>query len=49
MGAVARAAGAVPGRQGHRLGQFKDMATQVVVSPGRYASGKVIYPYERAK
>ena len=28
---------------------FKDMAIQVVVSPAAYESGKVIYPYERAK
>ena len=29
--------------------QFKDMATQVVLTPPEYASGKVIYPYEKAK
>jgi len=29
--------------------QFKDVSTQVVVAPEAYASGKVIYPYEKAK
>src|SRR5262249_11766867 len=29
--------------------QFKDTATQVVVSPAAYQSGNVIYPYEAAK
>ena len=29
--------------------QFKDVTTQVVVSPPAYESGKVIYPYEKAK
>ena len=29
--------------------QFKDTATQVVVSPPEYASGKFVYPYETAK
>jgi branched-chain amino acid transport system substrate-binding protein len=31
------------------IAQFKDMSTQVVVAPAEYASGEVIYPYERAK
>jgi branched-chain amino acid transport system substrate-binding protein len=35
--------------KGHEIAQFKDMSTQVVVSPSEYASGEVIYPYERAK
>jgi hypothetical protein len=35
--------------QGHDIAQFKDMSTQVVVAPPQYASGQVIYPYERAK
>ena len=35
--------------KGHDVAQFKDMSTQVVVAPAEYASGKVIYPYERAK
>jgi branched-chain amino acid transport system substrate-binding protein len=34
---------------GHDVAQFKDMSTQVVVAPAEYASGEVIYPYERAK
>ena len=29
--------------------QFKDVSTQVVVSPPAYESGKLIYPYEKAK
>jgi branched-chain amino acid transport system substrate-binding protein len=29
--------------------QFKDVSTQVVVSPPAYESGKLIYPYETAK
>jgi len=28
--------------------QFKDISTQVVVAPGEYESGKLIYPYEKA-
>jgi branched-chain amino acid transport system substrate-binding protein len=35
--------------KGHEVAQFKDMSTQVVVAPVEYASGEVIYPYERAK
>ena len=35
--------------KGHEVTQFKDMSTQVVVAPVEYASGEVIYPYERAK
>jgi branched-chain amino acid transport system substrate-binding protein len=31
------------------IGQFRDMSTQIVVSPPQYESGKVIYPYEKAK
>ena len=34
---------------GHDIAQFRDMSTQVVVAPAEYASGEVIYPYERAK
>jgi branched-chain amino acid transport system substrate-binding protein len=30
-------------------GQFKDTSTQVVISPPEYESGKIIYPYEKAK
>jgi hypothetical protein len=29
--------------------QFKDVTTQVVVAPEGYASGTVVYPYEKAK
>src|SRR5262245_5488338 len=35
--------------KGDDIAQFTDMSTQVVVAPPQYASGKVIYPYERAK
>ena len=31
------------------LTQFKDISTQVVVAPIEYESGKLIYPYEKAK
>jgi branched-chain amino acid transport system substrate-binding protein len=31
------------------VAQFKDISTQVVVAPPEYQSGKVIYPYEKAK
>jgi branched-chain amino acid transport system substrate-binding protein len=34
--------------RGYDIAQFKDMSTQVVVAPAEYASGEVIYPYERA-
>ncbi|MGP0093188.1 MAG: amino acid ABC transporter substrate-binding protein [Xanthobacteraceae bacterium] len=37
------------GVKGNDLGQFKDTATQVVVTPAEYKSGEVIYPYEKAK
>jgi branched-chain amino acid transport system substrate-binding protein len=35
--------------KGNDLGQFKDLSTQVVITPAQYKSGDVIYPYERAK
>jgi branched-chain amino acid transport system substrate-binding protein len=35
--------------KGNDVAQFKDISTQVVVSPAEYESGKVIYPYEKAK
>ena len=35
--------------KGNDVAQFKDMSTQVVVAPAAYESGKVIYPYEKAK
>jgi branched-chain amino acid transport system substrate-binding protein len=35
--------------KGNDVAQFKDISTQVVVSPVQYESGKVIYPYENAK
>ena len=35
--------------KGNDVGQFKDISAQVVVAPTEYESGKVIYPYEKAK
>jgi branched-chain amino acid transport system substrate-binding protein len=35
--------------KGNDIGQFRDISTQVVVAPDAYGSGKVIYPYEKAK
>jgi branched-chain amino acid transport system substrate-binding protein len=35
--------------KGTDLGQFKDLSTQVVITPAQYKSGDVIYPYEKAK
>jgi branched-chain amino acid transport system substrate-binding protein len=35
--------------KGNDVAQFKDMGTQIVVSPAGYESGKAIYPYEKAK
>ena len=35
--------------KGNGAEQFKDMSTQIVVSPAEYESGKLIYPYEKAK
>ena len=35
--------------KGNDVGQFKDMSTQVVVSPAQYESGKVVYPYGNAQ
>jgi branched-chain amino acid transport system substrate-binding protein len=35
--------------KGNDVGQFKDVSTQMVVAPADYESGKLIYPYEKAK
>jgi branched-chain amino acid transport system substrate-binding protein len=35
--------------QGTDLGQFKDLSTQVVLTPAQYKTGDLIYPYEKAK
>ena len=35
--------------KGNSVDQFKDVKTQIVVSPKDYVSGSVIYPYEKAK
>ena len=35
--------------KGNDPAQFKDMSTQIVVTPTEYESGKLIYPYEKAK
>jgi branched-chain amino acid transport system substrate-binding protein len=36
------------GIKGNDLAQFKDVSTQVVVTPAEYKSGDLIYPYEKA-
>jgi branched-chain amino acid transport system substrate-binding protein len=35
--------------KGNDVDQFRDVTTQVVVAPADYESGKVIYPYEKAR
>ena len=35
--------------KGNDVDQFRDVTTQVVVAPADYGSGKLIYPYEKAK
>jgi branched-chain amino acid transport system substrate-binding protein len=35
--------------KGNDVGQFRDISTQVVISPADYKSGDVIYPYEKAR
>jgi branched-chain amino acid transport system substrate-binding protein len=35
--------------QGNNLGQFKDLSTQVVLTPAQHKTGDLIYPYEKAK
>lgn len=35
--------------KGTDLGQFKNLSTQVVITPAQYKTGEVIYPYEKAK
>ena len=35
--------------QGNDAAQFKDVKTQVVLTPSDYKSGDVVYPYEKAK
>jgi branched-chain amino acid transport system substrate-binding protein len=35
--------------KGNDLAQFRDMSTEVVVSPAEYATSATIYPYEKAK
>jgi branched-chain amino acid transport system substrate-binding protein len=35
--------------RGNAVDQFRDISTQVVVTPMEYVTGKVIYPYEAAK
>jgi branched-chain amino acid transport system substrate-binding protein len=31
------------------VGQFRDLSTQVVITPAQYKSGEMIYPYEKAR
>jgi len=35
--------------KGNDVGQFRDLSTQVVLTPAQYKSGEMIYPYEKAK
>jgi branched-chain amino acid transport system substrate-binding protein len=35
--------------KGNSIDQFRDISTQVVVTPDAFKSGSVIYPYEKAK
>ena len=35
--------------KGNDVGQFKDVGTQVVVAPAGYESGKLSYPYDKAR
>jgi branched-chain amino acid transport system substrate-binding protein len=35
--------------KGNDVAQFKDVGTQVVLAPAGYESGKLIYPYEKAR
>jgi branched-chain amino acid transport system substrate-binding protein len=35
--------------KGNDIEQFRNAACQVVISPADYASGKVIYPFEKLK
>ncbi|HLL26614.1 MAG TPA: amino acid ABC transporter substrate-binding protein [Xanthobacteraceae bacterium] len=37
------------GIKSNDVSEFKNIATQVVLTPTEYASGKVIYPFEKAK
>jgi branched-chain amino acid transport system substrate-binding protein len=37
------------GIKGNDVGQFRDISTQVVVTPDEYKSGNLIFPYEKAK
>src|ERR1043165_9009249 len=37
------------GVKGNDVDQFRDVKTQVVIAPSEYASGKLVYPYEKAK
>ena len=35
--------------KGNDVSQFRDISTQVVITPAQYKSGEMIYPYEKAK
>jgi branched-chain amino acid transport system substrate-binding protein len=37
------------GIKGNELDQFKGMNVQTIVGPEKYSTGKLIYPYEKAK
>src|SRR5215468_2836930 len=35
--------------KGNDVSQFRDISTQVVITPAQYKSGEMIYPYDKAK
>jgi branched-chain amino acid transport system substrate-binding protein len=37
------------GTKGNDIAQFRDVSTQVVLTPAEYKTGEVIYPYANAK
>jgi branched-chain amino acid transport system substrate-binding protein len=37
------------GIKGNALDQFKGMNVQTILGPSQFATGKMIYPYEKAK
>ena len=49
MDAIAHAAGARPQHSSSEIAEFKDMDKQVILTPARYKTGDVIYPYVVAK
>ena len=37
------------GIKGHDAAEFKNPATEVIITPAQYKSGTVVYPYEKAR